>query len=249
MASGRQVKSPPPAFRPPPPSFAPPVVDNNANNSNSNNNNNRKSSACSSKAATPSPKPPPHGFKRLPTSRSTSVSSGAANGHEENSMDFLDLLEKEEADFAEQIKRQKSFLQSVVKEKEDLAQICHGMQVKLQKLEAERQEWQRKIIEVEREKRDIMANEGMNKTLADANIKLKLEIGNVRTDYDKLMKTNEGLTKDVQEMTLKATEASKKLREKDQETGETNVDEKPPEPPWLVTPYFGKCQYKKFLID
>ena len=38
-------------------------------------------------------------------------------------IDFLDLLEKEEADFAEQIRRQKSFLQSVFKDKEDLAQV------------------------------------------------------------------------------------------------------------------------------
>jgi hypothetical protein len=37
-------------------------------------------------------------------------------------IDFLDLLEKEEADFAEQIRHQKSFLQSVFKDKEDLAQ-------------------------------------------------------------------------------------------------------------------------------
>ena len=38
-------------------------------------------------------------------------------------IDFLDLLEKEEADFAEQIRRQKSFLQSVFKDKEELAQV------------------------------------------------------------------------------------------------------------------------------
>ena len=38
-------------------------------------------------------------------------------------IDFLDLLEKEEADFAEQITRQKSFLQGVFKDKEELAQV------------------------------------------------------------------------------------------------------------------------------
>ena len=38
-------------------------------------------------------------------------------------IDFLDLLEKEEADFAEQIRRQKSFLQNVFKDKEELAQV------------------------------------------------------------------------------------------------------------------------------
>lgn len=38
-------------------------------------------------------------------------------------VDFLDLLEKEEADFAEQIRNQKSFLQSVFRDKEELAQV------------------------------------------------------------------------------------------------------------------------------
>ena len=41
-------------------------------------------------------------------------------------IDFLDLLEKEEADFAEQIRRQKSFLQGVFKDKEELAQVSLG---------------------------------------------------------------------------------------------------------------------------
>ena len=41
-------------------------------------------------------------------------------------IDFLDLLEKEEADFAEQIRRQKSFLQGVFKDKEELAQVGLG---------------------------------------------------------------------------------------------------------------------------
>ncbi len=42
------------------------------------------------------------------------------------------------------------------REKEELAQVCHGQQSRLGRLEGERQEWQRKIIEAEREKRDIM---------------------------------------------------------------------------------------------
>lgn len=71
-------------------------------------------------------------------------------------MDFLSLLEKEEADFAEQIKKQKTFLQSVFRDKEELAQLCVTQANKLVKLENERTEWQRKIIEAEREKRDYL---------------------------------------------------------------------------------------------
>ena len=78
------------------------------------------------------------------------------NGHGHPEVDFLTLLEKEEADFAEQIKKQKSFLQGVFKDKEELAQMCVTQSNKLSKLENERTEWQRKIIEIEREKRDYL---------------------------------------------------------------------------------------------
>ena len=74
----------------------------------------------------------------------------------ESEVDFLSLLEKEEADFAEQIKKQKAFLQGVFKDKEELAQLCVTQSNKLGKLENERMEWQRKIIEAEREKRDYL---------------------------------------------------------------------------------------------
>ena len=78
------------------------------------------------------------------------------NGHGHPEGDFLSLLEKEEADFAEQIKKQKSFLQGFFKEKEELAQLCVNQANKMSKLEHERTEWQRKIIEIEREKRDYL---------------------------------------------------------------------------------------------
>lgn len=78
------------------------------------------------------------------------------NGHGHPEVDFLSLLEKEEADFAEQIKKQKSFLQGVFKDKEELAQLCVNQSNKMAKLEHERTEWQRKIIETEREKRDYL---------------------------------------------------------------------------------------------
>ena len=70
-------------------------------------------------------------------------------------LDFLSLLEKEEADFAEQIKKQKAFLQGVFRDKEELAQVCVTQANKLAKLENDKTEWQRKIIEAEREKRNF----------------------------------------------------------------------------------------------
>lgn len=79
------------------------------------------------------------------------------NGHNNgNEVDFLSLLEKEEADFAEQIKKQKTFLQGVFRDKEELAQMCVTQANKIAKLEHDKSEWQRKIIEAEREKRDYL---------------------------------------------------------------------------------------------
>ena len=62
-------------------------------------------------------------------------------------VDFWDMLEKEEEDFANQIRKQKSFLQNVFREKEELAQLCVNQTAKLSKLESERMEWQRKIMQ------------------------------------------------------------------------------------------------------
>lgn len=104
------------------------------------------------------PSTPPHGSS---ASRQFSppLNGGKLNGHNSstgNEVDFLSLLEKEEADFAEQIKKQKTFLQGVFRDKEELAQLCVTQANKLAKLENDRTEWQRKIIEAEREKRDYL---------------------------------------------------------------------------------------------
>jgi hypothetical protein len=101
------------------------------------------------------PSTPPRQFSPL-----LSQQNGAnvkVNGHNNgNEVDFLSLLEKEEADFAEQIKKQKTFLQGVFRDKEELAQMCVTQANKITKLEQSRMDWQRKIIEAEREKRDYL---------------------------------------------------------------------------------------------
>lgn len=105
------------------------------------------------------PSTPPMGQQQRQFSPPAAINGVKLNGHQHNNeseVDFLSLLEKEEADFAEQIKKQKAFLQGVFKDKEELAQICVTQSNKLSKLEHERMEWQRKIIEAEREKRDYL---------------------------------------------------------------------------------------------
>ena len=102
------------------------------------------------------PSTPPHNARQF----SPPLNGGGVtklNGHGLDSsgdVDFLTLLEREEADFAEQIRKQKAFLQGVFRDKEELAQLCVSQANKLSKLDNDKTEWQRKIIEAEREKRD-----------------------------------------------------------------------------------------------
>ena len=101
------------------------------------------------------PSTPPRQFS--PVSSQQNGANVKVNGHNNgNEVDFLSLLEKEEADFAEQIKKQKTFLQGVFRDKEELAQMCVTQANKITKLEQSRMDWQRKIIEAEREKRDYL---------------------------------------------------------------------------------------------
>ena len=105
------------------------------------------------------PSTPPHGASAASPQRQFSppLNGGKVNGHNvNNEVDFLSLLEKEEADFAEQIKKQKAFLQGVFRDKDELTQMCVNQANKLAKLENDRTDWQRKIIEAEREKRNYM---------------------------------------------------------------------------------------------
>ena len=77
------------------------------------------------------------------------------NGTNQDMNNFMGLLEHEEADFVEQVKKSKAFIQSVIKDKEELAQMVASHQAKIHKLEGERMEYQKKIIEAERDRRNF----------------------------------------------------------------------------------------------
>ena len=68
---------------------------------------------------------------------------------------FLGLLEHEEADFVDQVKKSKAFIQKIIKDKEDLGVVVANHVGKIKKLELERMDYQKRIIEAEREKRDF----------------------------------------------------------------------------------------------
>merc|ERR1719309_707315 len=68
---------------------------------------------------------------------------------------FQGLLEHEESDFVDQVKKSKAFIQKVIKDKEELGIIVANHTSKIKKLEVERMDYQKRIIEAEREKRDF----------------------------------------------------------------------------------------------
>lgn len=68
---------------------------------------------------------------------------------------FQGLLEHEEADFVDQVKKSKAFIQKVIKDKEELGMLVANHTSKIKKLEVERMDYQKRIIEAEREKRDF----------------------------------------------------------------------------------------------
>ena len=96
---------------------------------------------------------------------------------------FLGLLEHEETDFVEQVKKSKAFIQKIIKDKEDLGVMVASHTSKIKKLELERMDYQKRIIEAEREKRhfdDRLENERQS-TMAALQ---RLE--NQKQEYDKL---------------------------------------------------------------
>jgi len=207
---------------------------------------------------------------------------------------FQGLLEHEEADFVDQVKKSKAFIQKVIKDKEELGMLVANHTSKIKKLEVERMDYQKRIIEAEREKRDFndkleherqnslqalqridqqkqeyeklhqessqIARErneavsrlnlemkqlerlekerkemmfkiddlskeqnqkqtsiDMSKNVGDLNMKLKMEIGALRSENEGLLKKNEDIRSEVSELDNQIQNASRSLRQKDSE--------------------------------
>ena len=110
-----------------------------------------------------------------------------------------------------------------MKERNEAVSKLSSQLKEVERLEAERQTLFSRIDGLERQKmgnnnvNNGVAASDMSKSLADANMKLKLEMGNVRSDHDRLLKQKEELSKDKAELTARLTETSVKLRERDTE--------------------------------
>ena len=174
-----RLRSPGPPAPPPPPSAA--ALQQSSGLA--------SASSQASKAPPPPPPPATNGFPST-NGQGRSPQQQQAPHPVGGEIDFLDMLEKEEADFAEQVRRQKSFLQKIFREKEELAQMCVTQSGKLTKLEGERMEWQRKIIETERERRNFQERLDQEQQAHRQSVK-KFE--KVKRDSDKILADSAGL--------------------------------------------------------
>jgi len=89
--------------------------------------------------------PPSMNYSPLPFNMNGTAGSDMQN--------FMGLLEHEEADFVDQVKKSKAFIQNVIKDKEELGVLVSNQTSKIKKLEIERMDYQKRIIEAEREKK------------------------------------------------------------------------------------------------
>ena len=64
-----------------------------------------------------------------------------------------------------------------------------------ERLEAERRQLFERVDGLERMRTDKKDSNDQSRNLVDLNMKLKLEVGNARSENEKLIKTNEQLTK------------------------------------------------------
>jgi len=213
---------------------------------------------------------------------------------------FQGLLEHEEADFVDQVKKSKAFIQKVIKDKEELGMLVANHTSKIKKLEVERMDYQKRIIEAEREKRDFndkleherqnslqalqrieqqkqeyeklhqessqiarerneavsrlnlemkeleklekerkemmfkiddlskeqnqkQASMDMSKNVGDLNMKLKMEIGALRSENEGLLKKNEDIRNEVSQLDNQIQNTSRNLRQKDSEVQQSQT--------------------------
>ena len=138
------------------------------------------------------------------------------NGSNQDMNNFMGLLEHEEADFVEQVKKSKAFIQSVIKDKEELAQMVGSHQAKIHKLEGERMEYQKKIIEAERDRRNFQEKLETEKQNGSVTLRQmeaqKMEHQKLQQDADLVTKErNEAVARLGQEMAqLEKLEREKK---------------------------------------
>jgi hypothetical protein len=84
---------------------------------------------------------------------------------------------------------------NLAKERNDAVNQLSKELTENSRLEAERRDLFERIDGLERQRTEKRDTTDQSRTLVDLNMKLKLEIGNARSENEKLIKTNEQLAK------------------------------------------------------
>jgi len=151
--------------------------------------------------------------------------NGQTNGQDAHS--FLGILEQENTDFVDQVKKSKAFIANLIKDKEELGLLVANHTMKINKLEGERMDYQKRIIEAERLKRDFhdkLEQEKQNSITAINNIEkqkeefetlqkqsacVQQERNNAVHRLGQEMKNLERLEQEKREMLIKVNEISR----------------------------------------
>ena len=130
---------------------------------------------------------------------------------------FVNLLEREETDFVDQVKKSKAFIQAVIKDKEELGSIVTNQAGKIARLEAQKQDYQKKIIEAGREKRDFQERMEQER---QSGIQAVKKIEKFKRDFEKLQQDSAVIAKERNDAVSKLGREMKELERLDGERKE-----------------------------
>merc|ERR1711874_49684 len=146
---------------------------------------------------------------------------------EREKRDFNDKLEHERQNSLQALQRIDQQKQEYEKLHQESSQIARepneavsrlNLEMKqLERLEKERKEMMFKIDDLSKEQNQKQTSIDMSKNVGDLNMKLKMEIGALRSENEGLLKKNEDIRSEVSELDNQIQNASRSLRQKDSE--------------------------------
>ena len=112
---------------------------------------------------------------------------------------------------------------SVTKERNDAVSQLGKDKIEIQRLESDRRDLFARIDALERQKNDSKESTDTRNNMGDLNLKLKLEMGNLRAENDKLLKAKEETAKEKSEMDEKLLASKVSLNHAQTELKQTNT--------------------------
>ena len=114
---------------------------------------------------------------------------------------------------------------SVIKERNDAVSQLGKDKIEIQRLESDRRDLFARIDALERQKNDSKESTDTRNNMGDLNLKLKLEMGNLRAENDKLLKAKEETAKEKSEMDEKLLAAKVSFNHAQTELKQTQFEQ------------------------